>query len=57
MAVPRTRKAPIPTLPRLRGMGRAGASNPLTCKRGREGPTAQPWEGEGFAPYLSEGGL
>jgi hypothetical protein len=45
MTVPR--QTPTPTLPRLRGREPAEALPSLPCKRGREGPIAQRWEGGG----------
>jgi len=44
------REAPTPILPRKRGREQSKPqTKTLPCLRGREGPTAQPWEGGGFA--------
>src|SRR4051794_18746830 len=44
---------PPPTLPRQRGRGQIAASKrTLPCLPGREGPSAQRWEGGGILPSL-----
>ena len=46
---------PEPPSPAMRERGfSVGADSPSPVSREREGPTAEPWEGEGGAPTLSE---